>query len=367
VFGRVTRSGEPVSRGHVLCLGEGGPVLSKLKMASVSERGEYEVVLDEPGDVQIGYQPSDDSGSEMLFPVTVPEAAEFRFDIALPTGGIRGVVHGADGRPIAEIDVGLRRSGSLGVGMMAESDHRARSDEQGAFEFLGLAAGTYAVTAGGRGVFDGNETARWGRAVVGGLVVAKDEILTGVELRLSAPCRIAGTVRDASGAPLADANVFARDERGQAVDTLTTCRTEPDGSFTYEGVAPGKYTLFARTATHATPEGAPVLAREGEISRVELAAAPGTILIVWFEDREGGRLRGAVSVRDERGREMTGFHGLESVESLISEGIDTRVQRVGPLPPGEYQVSATADDGRSAKKTVSLRGQDERSVKLRVD
>lgn len=367
VFGRVTRAGEPVSRGHILCLGEGGPVLSKMKMATVSDRGDYELVLDEPGEVQIAHQASDGSGGESFFSVSVPEAAEFRFDLALPTGGIRGVVRGADGRALADIEVGLRRSGSAGVGLMSETENQASSDEQGAFEFLGLATGTYAVTAGGRGMFDEDEAPRFGRAVAGGLVVPKDEILAGVELRLAPPGRIAGTVRDASGAPIADANVFARDERGQAVDSLTMCRTESDGTFTYLGVAPGKYTIFARTATHATAEGTPGLAREGETSRVDLVALPGTILNVSFEDREGRRLRGSVSVRDERGREMTGFHGMESLESMISEGIDTRVQRVGPLPPGEYQVSAIADDGRSDRKTVQLRGQEERSVKLRAE
>ena len=369
LFGRVTRAGRPVRGGFVVCIGEGGPVLAKMKMGNVGPTGDYELTLDEPGDVLLGYQDQadQDSSGGPDVGVTVPEAAEFRFDLELPSGGIRGVVRGPDGRGLPEIGVSLRRGGDSGTSWLSEGGGGESTDAEGRFEFLQLAAGTYAVAAPGTGPFSESEEARWGRAVAGGLVVAKDEVLEGVELRLAAPCRISGTVRDADGSPVASATVFARDERGHAVDSLSTCRTDDTGSFVYSGLAPGSYTFLARTAALASRESAPVAAREGETARVELAALPGTILVVSFEDREGHRLRGSIGVRDDRGREMTGMQGIESVESLLNEGVDTRVQRVGPLPAGEYQVSGTAADGRSARKSVELRGQAERSVKLRAD
>ncbi|MFN0009840.1 MAG: carboxypeptidase regulatory-like domain-containing protein [Planctomycetota bacterium] len=367
LFGRVTRSGEPVTRGMVVCIGEGGPVLSRMKMAKVNPAGDYAVTLDEPGDYMLGYQGNAETGSGPDFSVTVPEAAEFRFDLELPTGGIRGLVRGPDGRGLEGVHVSWRRSGDAGSRLLTEGDSGKGTDGEGRFEFLDLAAGTYAVTAPSQGSFFGEEAPRWGRVVAGGLVVSKNEILSGVELRLSAPCKISGIVRNVDGSPLGEATVFARDERGQAVETLSTCRTDANGNFTCEGLAPGSYTLFARTEALATPESQPVVAREGETPRVELAAAPGTILIVSLEDREGHKLRGSISVRDTRGREVTGFQGIEGLQGLLSEGFDSSVQRVGPLPPGEYQVAATAADGRSARKPVELRGQEERSLKLRVD
>jgi hypothetical protein len=42
------------------------------------------------------------------------------------------------------------------------------------------------------------------------------------------------------------------------------------------------------------------------------------------------------------------------------------VQRVGPLPPGSYEVRAIAEDGRSAQRPLELTGQPERKLKLRL-
>ena len=41
-------------------------------------------------------------------------------------------------------------------------------------------------------------------------------------------------------------------------------------------------------------------------------------------------------------------------------------QRVGPLPPGSYTVRAVTTDGREARRSVSLTGQDARKVRLRL-
>jgi hypothetical protein len=174
-------------------------------------------------------------------------------------------------------------------------------------------------------------------------------------------------VRDAEGSPVVGATVFAWDERGQAVDPLSTCRTDGTGSFAYAGLAPGSYTLGARTRTLASAESAPLVAREENRRGSSLTALPGTTLIVSFEDADGARLHGSISVRDEHGHEMNGVNGIESLESLLSEGLDSSAERIGPLPAGKYQAAATAADGRSAKRTIELRGQEERSVKLRVD
>jgi hypothetical protein len=49
-----------------------------------------------------------------------------------------------------------------------------------------------------------------------------------------------------------------------------------------------------------------------------------------------------------------------------SGGLGDAVQRVGPLPPGNYTVRATAEDGRSVERPLNLTGQAERKLKLRL-
>ena len=50
----------------------------------------------------------------------------------------------------------------------------------------------------------------------------------------------------------------------------------------------------------------------------------------------------------------------------LGRDFSSKEQRIGPLPPGSYTVTAVLDDGRSAKKTVKLTGRAERKVKLRA-
>jgi len=104
--------------------------------------------------------------------------------------------------------------------------------------------------------------------------------------------------------------------------------------------------------------------RPGE---VDLVVAPGTTLVVSIEDKDGTALRASFSVRDERGREMAQMMDASGVEGLMLGGFSSTENKVGPLPAGEYKVGATSFDGRTASRTVKLRGQEERSVKLRLE
>ncbi len=371
VFGRVTQAGEPVRTGMIVCVGEGGSLLSKLKMGKVRESGDYELSLDEPGDVVLSYQREMGLGGGMEFHATIPEEKEHRVDIELPTGGLRGVVRGPDGAPVENVAVDLLRSGGLSPLGMMDGGEGVSTDERGRFEFQGLHPGTYAVAAGGAGNGPGNfgdeSEVAWGRVVKTGLVVEKDKVLEGVELQLSAAGRITGIVRGADGQPLAGATVFVRDERGEVLHRFSGVATDANGRFTYRGVSAGRYTLCARTKTLASPETAPIPVRAGEAAEVELAVGPGTMLRVSVEDKSDKTLHASFSVRDEHGHEVGELFGMESMESLFSEGISSTEQRIGPLPPGEYKVTATAFDGRSASKPVKVRGQEERALKLRVE
>jgi hypothetical protein len=63
---------------------------------------------------------------------------------------------------------------------------------------------------------------------------------------------------------------------------------------------------------------------------------------------------------------MNGMLGLAEIMERYSGGMTSAVQRVGPLPPGSYQVRAFAADGRSTERTVAVAGQAEEAVRLRL-
>jgi hypothetical protein len=368
VFGAVTRAGEPVRSGTILCLGEGGSLLSKLKMAKVRESGEYEIKLDEPGAVVLSYQRDLAGGGAGEFHVTIPEAAEYHLDLDVPTGGLRGIVRGPDGAPLAGISISLLRPGGLSSISAMDQGGNETSDESGRFEFSELSAGTYGLAAGGNSTIAGDERdTPWGRTVVSGLRVESNRIREGVEIRLTKPGSITGLVRDADGNPVAGATIFARDEHGEILHRFSGVATDARGRFAYRGLAPGRYILCARSKTLASPESAPVSVHEGEAAEVELAAGTGTTLLVSAEDKDGATLHAGFEVRDEHGHDVTEMYDMGNVEGLLTEGLSSTQSRIGPLPPGEYKVTATAFDGRSASKPVHLRGQDERGIKLRIE
>jgi hypothetical protein len=64
---------------------------------------------------------------------------------------------------------------------------------------------------------------------------------------------------------------------------------------------------------------------------------------------------------------VSGLYAAAAIEALMSEGFSSKEQRVGPLLPGTYTLTAIAPDGKDAKKTIEIKpGQEERPVKLRL-
>jgi protocatechuate 3,4-dioxygenase beta subunit len=348
-------------------MNEGGALLQSLKFGKVDASGHYEITIDKPGDVVLVVSKDLGRGKGVDFYLTIPEVDQYTADLALPISAIRGTVRGPDGAPLTKFPVQLTRDSSGANIMMMDSPPSATTDDAGRYEFDDLNPGTYGVAAGGSsGAFDGDNTS-YGRSVRGGLRIEKDRVLEGIDLKLSAPGRITGTVRDSNGAPVSGATVYVRDAQGELLSRHSACTSDASGKFVYKGVSPGGYTLSARTRSLAARDGVAVQVHEGETTETDLAMEAGTILRVSAVDKDDKPLKAGISVKDERGFEVSGMQTDDAMQEAFVQGISSTEQKIGPLPAGKYVVSATAPDGTSAKKPVTLKGQDERKLVVRVE
>ena len=141
--------------------------------------------------------------------------------------------------------------------------------------------------------------------------------------------------------------------------------TDAGGNFTYEGVASGKYSVFAKKGGEASQETEYVRVPEGGEGEVTVLLEPGAYALVTIIDAQNEEVRARIKVIDPDGRSVEGLLSLDDMMSL-SQGFSTTEQRIGPLPPGEYKVTATTDDGRTSTKPVTLRAGAERKLKIRL-
>jgi uncharacterized protein (DUF2141 family) len=362
--GRITQAGAAVAKCTVVVMNEGGAVLQSLKFGKVDASGHYELTLDKPGDVVLVVSKELGKSKGVDFYLTVPEVAEYTYDLELPVSAIRGTVRGPDGTPLASFPVQLMRDAS-GANIMA-MDGPESTDASGRYTFDDLPAGTYAVAAGGSSGTFGEEST-FGRVVRGGLRIEKDRVLDPIDLKLTGSGKITGTVRDANGDSVSGASVFVRDAQGEILSRNSGCTSEASGEYTYKGLAPGNYTVSARAGAQAAADSAVVSVHEGENAHMDLALGPGTILRVSALDKNEKPLKAGISVKDEHGFEVANMQTSDMMEALFTEGVSSTEQKIGPLPAGKYVVTAIAPDGKSAKKPVTLSGQAERSLTVRVN
>jgi protocatechuate 3,4-dioxygenase beta subunit len=373
VRGTVRHGDEGVSEGMVSFVAEGSKGLEALKIAPLGADGRYETQLTQPGRYLVTVQITAGGGTfqqnSVEFNETIPQKPEHVLDLALPLAALRGTVRVPEGASAAGTRVTLAAEGGLEIGTMMGGQYaEATTDEHGRYSFDYLRPGTYAVAAGGA-LFGGafGSTSQAGRLVKSGLRVDEGQVLEGVDFTLEQPGDIEGRVVDTTGAAVKDAAIFVRDASGRLLDRLSMIVSGADGAFTYSGVAPGEYVVSARGNGLASVESAPVRVEKGGKARVELVLMSATKLFVEVVDDEGAPVRARVSVLDARGREMQGMLGWAEMMGAFGEsGFDFSKQELGPLAPGTYTVTAIDDGGHKSSKPVTLDGQPERRLKLRL-
>jgi len=372
VRGIVRHGQEPVTQGLVSFVPDGMKSIQGMKMSSLSGDGTFTTQLDQPGDYIVSVQIQAGTGGfqqdTVEFRRTVPEVEEHVIELELPLAGIRGQVRGADRAPAANMRVSLTVEGGVQTGSMLGGHYaEATTDEGGRYTFRYLRPGTYTVAAGGA-LFGGalGTTTTGGRRLRSGVTVGENQLVDGVDFELAAPCDLKGRVRDSNGAPVQDASIFVRNADGRLVDRFSMTTTGPDGRFNYTGVEPGEYFVSARTKDRASTDSAAVRVTHENSGDVELVVQAGSKLVVEVVDGEGQAVQALVTVLDAQGREVQGMLGFSELSSAFAEGFDSSQQTIGPVPPGTYTVVALGPDGARAQKPVTLDGQAERRLKLRL-
>jgi hypothetical protein len=362
--GRVTRGGEPMREGMVTAVADGGSLLESMKFGSLDKDGGYEFVLDKPGayTLLVGRRMGDAAAE---FFENIPAATEHRLDLELPSGAVRGRVVGPDGAPLSGIAVRHEREGVTSLSMF-DMNRSATTDADGRFELSDLAPGLYTLRAGGGGGGFAGGRSSWGVAVRSGIEVKDSATPTQVELRLEAPGVIAGAVLDAEGRALPEASIFVRDSAGVLLNPFSSTRTDAQGKFRFEAAAPGVYSVSARASGAVSGESQSVRVSAGGVAEVELRAVPGTMLVLEIDSGSGAVVRTNVRVLDSAGRDHASMVSFDGLQSVLSGGASAAKRRIGPLAPGKYKVIVTPPGGASITKPVTLSGQAERALKVRL-
>jgi hypothetical protein len=374
LFGQIRHGGQPVAGAFVSLIADGaqGGGMESMKFMQSDPSGRYRTQLRQPGRYVLNVQKLGESGEQQTVsrPVDVPQTSEHEFNVDLPGGAIRGRVLDLDGAPAARARVTLSIDGPVANATPFGTHYsEITTDADGRYSLDWLAAGVYTVAVGGApfgGMF-GAGSATSGRQIRDGIAVRDGEAVEGVDFKLRKPGRISGVVRTADGAPAKDASIFLRDERGRPLERFSMIVTDSAGKFVYEGLEPGAYTVTARTSGEVSADSAPVRVRDGEVGDVSLALSPGTMLLVSLSDSEGALVDCSVEVLDEQGRQVNGMMSLTAVMEAFQKGLfSSKEQRIGPLPPGRYRVLVKGSNGETANKPVTLTGQPERKLNIRL-
>lgn len=372
LVGRVVHSGEPVPNVMVSLVPEGGGGMGDMKITNADQTGTFTMELAKRGAYLVTVQDVFSPGMQnsVEFREKIPaEGERHELTLELPHGRISGRILGPDGEPAVGCRVTLGVDGGMPLGSFLGGNYAdLTTDAQGNYEIPYLRPGTYTVSAGGAllGGMLGDGSAM-GRVVRSGLRVSEGEWLDGVDFRLDEPGELIGHVFSLEGSPVSGAAVFVRDEAGRLMERFSMATTDSSGTFTYPGLAPGDYTFTAALGDEVSSVSEPIHVPEGGRGEARVTLEAGTTLEIRVVDKTGADVRARISVLDPDGREMSGMISLPSIMEAFSDGFASDAQKVGPLPPGKYRVTAILDDGRESYKRVNLSGsRDTRKVVLRV-
>lgn len=345
--GRVLCDDEPCA-GSYVSIGRSDPSQGSVFLrAETDAGGRFSVALGEPGSYRIQVVRHSAGGGfrgSIAFAVEIPPVSAFEVELAFWTGSVTGRVLDPAGRPASGAEVRLfGREGTT-------ASYSATTGEDGRYEVVGAATGTYRVVAQGAstalriGADDDPSTAR--------VEVVAGATATVLDLWLPVTTSIEGRVTNAVGEPVAAAHVHV--SGGPTTHRLFDVRSDASGAFVLHDVEPGDYWL--RASWHeATSPWTSINAAGRVPARVDLALEPGARVELRVPGGAQPAGRVLVSGTDDLGRSC-GYVALE-----------TGAGALGPLPPGTYHLRAHRGSQEVlAEETVTLAAGEQRTLTLQL-
>jgi EmrB/QacA subfamily drug resistance transporter len=239
--------------------------------------------------------------------------------------GIYGYIRGSDGTPVGHATLTMidPRGHQLG---------RAVTQPNGAYSLRTPGSGTYVVIA----------SATEYDPQVATLVVGEQPLE--FDLILAGSGKLTGTVRDTDGRAVAQAMVIVTDVRGEVVSTGATL---DDGTFGFDGVVAGTYTLAVSAGTYRPTA-----------LQIEVGTGQTTQDIVL---QAGTRLRGTVRVQDG-GRPLADARVtlLDTAGNVVGTAMtgDDGEYAFADLTSGQYTVIATGYPPVATALNLTGQGED---------
>jgi hypothetical protein len=276
---------------------------------------------------------------------TVPASGSHRVDFEFGVGRIAGRVIRRDGSPVQDVQLSLAFDRENSPQRADVVSGWRESDSEGRFEFKNIGPGNYIISAGSRG-WGNDEDQTWGHVEVRVALEAGDE-RTDLVIELDEGGTVTGSVTAPDGTAIHRAWVRLVDESGRSIGALSA-RTSEDGSYTIRGVAPGRYSAHANAEDGVSDPTGVITVQSNAEQRVDLVVRPGGRIRVQVEESGGARVGASVTIADVSGRQ--GF-AQRAQWNVAGEGDRTEI---GPLPAGEYRLTASNRDGQSASTVVRV-------------
>lgn len=331
VEGRVvSTTGEPIRKATVRLILTGQPSRAFIEMSGPDGHflfenltaGRYALTSQKPG-----YSPSATPAANVAITLAAGENRR-NLEITLtPLAVVTGRITDADGDPVSNARVQLFRRAYVRGKMVVQMAMAAQSDDRGEYRLINVAPGRYYVGAGETPIgVNPNEvrgpsalesslpTYHPGSANTSGalLVIAKAGIETSnvdVRLQRGRTRAVRGTVVDENGAPVqAQVSLYQKNDGGAQVTSQAAVRP-PNGTFEFRGLAPGDYTLLARSTPASPSPAVKIEAFSGVASPVAVSTpspANAPVSAARMDINIGGSDIDGLSIRLGKGVEVKG-------------------------------------------------------------